>query len=177
MKAILLVPEARPLADAREVLGWLDAHGVRSVALVPPEALADLAAFAGEEPVVVLDQGLVAGFDLGGLLRAHAAFAAVATLALRCVGPNDSGVRVEKDHSGRILRFARHDPAAALDLGFAGCVAMRPELLQRIPRRPDVDLVRDLLSGLLREHAILGGWVIRSSSEQSSPIEVAGGCA
>lgn len=178
MKAILVVPRSSPLVAAQQTLGWLDAHRVRHVTILPPEDLAAAATVLGHDPGLLvwrLDGSF--GLDPRELMQAHESGAGVATLALRVVGRQDEGVRVERDHSGRILRFARHDPAMESDLVPAGCAIVSPEELARAPVREDLDPVRDLFSARLREHAILFGWVAPAGNEEEFPLEVAGGCA
>lgn len=177
MKAILVVPRSFPLAGAQPVLAWLDRHGVRTLAIVPLEEVAGAAFFLGEEPGLLVWRLEPCAFDPRELMRAHESGAGVATLALRVVGPGEDGIRVERDHSGRILRFARHDPAVESDLVPTGCAIVAPEELARAPAREDLEPVRDLFSARLRDHAILTGWVAPAANEEESPVEIAGGCA
>jgi phosphoheptose isomerase/UTP-glucose-1-phosphate uridylyltransferase len=128
-------------------------------------AVRKLAAFAGDQPVIVAYGDVLTDFDLGALMEFHARArqsdpGLAATLSLYHVtNPTEVGL-VDLDASGRITRFVEKPAPDQVftDLASAGVLILEPRAIQCIPPGTFHDFGRDLFPQLLRDGLSLYGW-------------------
>ncbi len=159
------LPEMIPAA-----IGDGSRFGLRIRYLHEPELLgtagtcAHLAPELGDAPFLVVYGDNVLDFELDGLRRAHAANAAIATLALYSPAAHEHtglfGGRVEMDRAGRVLRFLEGVDDPALPWVNAGCYVVEPALLEHVRRDRAADFARAVFPHVLRNGGILAGHAI-----------------
>jgi NDP-sugar pyrophosphorylase family protein len=113
--------------------------------------------FFGREPMLLVNGDVLFDLDLRGLLAAHRACGARATLALRQNPVPHAYSPVVTDRKGRILSIAGRPGAAHGPVSmFASVHVLDPALLERLPEGAS-DSVLDLYVPLLAEGAHLQG--------------------
>ncbi len=176
--------EIRRLVSSGEVGTFA---GLQSIECVPPmTGLASLALSVRDRLVgtggesasfLLVDAGLLYGFDLAALIRSHATSPAIATLAVRRVSRREArpagSLRVEMDRSGRILRLARAEVDPTLEFETAGVGLVETDLLRHVdPDRVDVTL-EEVFQFVLRNQGVLVGEEVHGPVlELSSPEAV-----
>ena len=114
-------------------------------------------------PFVVHYGDVLTDFDLTGMVRAHQARKAVATLCiLKVSSPRSAGV-VEMDATGRVLSFTEKpaERAASSNLENSGTYILERAVLDHIPAGRPSDFGHDVIPALLAADLPVYGYVLR----------------
>jgi len=112
------------------------------------------------EPFFVIYGDVLFEVDLEAVAAAHAQSGATATVGLyRVDNPTECGL-VDRDETGRILRFVEKPPVAFTDLANAGLYVMSPKVLDYIPESGFCDFGHDVFPAMLAAGEPLYGHVL-----------------
>ena len=118
-----------------------------------------------EGPIVVANGDVLTGMDLSGMVEAHEASGAAATIALTSVEDPTAYGLVEVDHTMQVRRFVEkpaHDEIST-NLINAGIYILEPEVVEMIPDGREVSIEREIfprlqLRGELYAHVSSSYW-------------------
>jgi mannose-1-phosphate guanylyltransferase len=115
---------------------------------------------AHADAVVLVNGDVLFDLDLRGVLTAHAASGALATMALTAMPAGSRYAAVELDEGGRVRRIAgRFGPGGEglTPWHFPGVHVLSPDLLARVPPRPfELDVNRDVYPALMARGLVRG---------------------
>jgi len=104
------------------------------------------------EPFVLVNGDAFCSFDLAGLIAAHQARGAAATMAVAPMPPGESFAAVEATPEGEVRRIAGHGPSTNEPLTpwhFLGVHVIEPRVLDHVPARGAQDINRTVYPALL----------------------------
>jgi mannose-1-phosphate guanylyltransferase len=128
--------------------------------------------------VLVFNGDVLAGTDLGGLLRTHRRTESDVTLHLvRVADPRAYGC-VPTDPDGRVTAFLEKTDAPPSDQINAGCYVFRREVLEQIPAGRPVSVERETFPGLLDAGRRVSGHVDQAYwRDFGTPLDLVDGSA
>ncbi len=107
------------------------------------------------ENLLVVNGDIVSDIDIGGMVKAHKANSAMATVALVSVPDAREYGSVSVDKDGRVLKFEEKTPSySKSSLVNAGVYVLSPEILNFIPRRGPASLERAVFPVLAKRNAM-----------------------
>ncbi len=144
---------------AGEALGLRISYVTEESPLGTGGAIRNVAGKLSGDDFLVFNGDVLSAFDVGALVKAHAAAAADVTLYLTEVeDPRAFGV-VALDPAGRVLEFVEKPPEFVSNRINAGCYVMAPQVLDHIPAGRPVSVERETFPGLLAAGLHLHGHV------------------
>ncbi|QWF79256.1 sugar phosphate nucleotidyltransferase [Amycolatopsis sp. CA-230715] len=111
------------------------------------------------DDAVIFNGDILAGADLGELVRTHRSSGADVTLHLQRVEDPSRFGSVPTDSSGRVLEFLEKIPDPPTDQINAGCYVFRRSVIESIPAGRPVSVERETFPGLLASGAHIHGYV------------------
>ena len=123
-----------------------------------------LRSFLEDGPFVVFNGDILFAVDLPGVIAAHLASEAVATMVLLPMPAGEAYAAVEVDSTGAVRRVAGHGPGGAklVPWHFSGVHVMSPRVFDFMSREGPEDINRDVYPRVLEAGLLVRGHVVRA---------------